>query len=159
VRRGDGFEPLPQRDAEYTREVGCRVVEAFSRDNVLQTTHVTAHAVLSLLRAASPGLDVLRLVRMGGRAEDVELRLLYREVELVLGNLRARADRGGLRLSPLLQRGSADDVVADGLRYFAIYHRRAAALRRGDRVVPTDRALLLYYANRVASTDPLGRAQ
>ena len=58
-----------------------------------------------------------------------------------------RRERNWLLLVVTL--ASADDVVTDGLRHFAIYHTRAAAERRGDRVFPTDRALLFYYQNRL----------
>jgi len=42
-----------------------------------------------------------------------------------------------------------EDVVADGLRHFAIYHSRPAVERKGDRVTSGDRALLFYYSNRL----------
>jgi hypothetical protein len=91
----------------------------------------------------------VRLLRAGGRQDDVELRAVYREVDRLLQRLRPLQQQGKVRLSPLLQRGSAEEVTSDGLRTFAIYHTKAAATRRGDRVVPTDRALLFYYQNRL----------
>jgi hypothetical protein len=69
---------------------------------------------------------------------------VYREVERQLHEMRGMRDRGGVRLAPTLEQGSADDVVAEALRHFACYHTRAALTRRGDRAVPTDRGLLFY---------------
>ena len=54
-----------------------------------------------------------------------------------------------VRLDPKLERQSAEDVVADGLRHFAIYHSNPAVTRRGDRLFTTDRNLLFYYQNRL----------
>jgi glycerol-3-phosphate O-acyltransferase len=142
-----------QRDAEFTREVGERVTEAYARDTVVQPTHVTAHALLKLLRAQNPQTDLMRLLRGEGRVEDIELRALYAEVTRVLAELEGLAARGGVRLQPTVARAAAqrdgEDVVAEGLRHFAIYHLRRAAYRRGDRVASQDRALLFYYANRL----------
>jgi glycerol-3-phosphate O-acyltransferase len=146
-----------QRDGEFTREVGERLVAAYARDTVVQATHLTAHATLLLLRRANPQTDLVRLLRAGGKVDDLDLVDVYREIDRELGELRGLAARGGVRLAPTLQTGSADDVVAEGLSHFACYHTRAALTRRGDRVAPTDRALLFYYSNRLEGFR-LGRA-
>jgi glycerol-3-phosphate O-acyltransferase len=138
-----------QRDAEFTREVGERVSEAYARDTVIQTTHLVAHAALLLLRLKNASTDLIRLLRSGGRVDDVTLRELYAEVDRELGELRGLAGRGGVRLAPLVETGSADDIVADALRHFACYHTQPALERRGDRVSSPDRSLLFYYSNRL----------
>jgi glycerol-3-phosphate O-acyltransferase len=136
------------RDAEYTREVGDRVAEAFLRDNVVTSTNVVAHAIMNLLRERNPRMSVLRLLRTGGTEDDLELRSVYRETERLVGALRELAQQGRVRLSTALA-GSAEDVVAHALAHYALYHTRPAAERRGDRVVPRDRNLILYYQNRL----------
>jgi len=138
-----------QRDAEFTREVGERVSEAYARDTVIQTTHLVGHAGLLLLRLKNPQTDLIRLLRAGGRVDDVSLRELYAEVDRELVELRGLAARGGVRLAPLVETGSADDIVADALRHFACYHTQPALQRRGDRVSSPDRGLLFYYSNRL----------
>lgn len=148
LRNGEPAE-LAQRDVEYTRELGVRVTEAYARDNVLQATNITARAMFTLLRRQNPAVDVLRLVRAGGDRDDVELLALYAEVDRMLGELRGLEKRGGVRLAPNVKNATGEDVVTQGLRLFAIYHRTPAATRRGDRVFPTDRHLLFYYQNRL----------
>ena len=138
-----------QRDAEYTREVGERLTEAYARDTVIQSTHITAHAALTLLRKANTGIDLVRLLRGSGRVDDVELRLVYAEARRLLEEVRGLSKRGGVRLAPIVASGSAEDIIADGLRHFAIYHGKPAVERRGDRVTSGDRALLFYYSNRL----------
>jgi glycerol-3-phosphate O-acyltransferase len=140
---------VDQRDAEYTREVGEALVDAYAKDTVIQSTHVTARAVFTLLRKANPGVDLVRLLRAGGRQDDLELRDVYKEADRLLSELRGLASRGGVRLSPMTAAAQPDDVIGDGLMHFALFHSRAAATRRGDRVFATDRALLFYYQNRL----------
>jgi glycerol-3-phosphate O-acyltransferase len=142
-------EVVDQRDNEYTREVGERLVDAFMRDNVLQSTHVTARAVFGLLRAANPHVDLMRLIRVGGRQDGLHLREVYRETERLVTELRGLASRGGVRLGPVVARSAPEEIVTEGLRYFATYHRAPAVVRRGDRLFPTDHALLFYYQNRL----------
>ena len=138
-----------QRDEEYTREVGERIMQAYAKDSVIQVTHLCAHAFLNQLRAQNPGTDLVRLLRAGGRVDDIQLLQVYAEARRLLDELRGLAARGGVRLSPLLQNGSAEDVIADGLRTFSIYHARPAVQRKGDRLVSGDRSLLFFYSNRL----------
>jgi glycerol-3-phosphate O-acyltransferase len=149
VMRDGAPEHLAQRDAEYTHEVGKRVVEAYSRDNVIHTTNVTARAVFNLLRRKNPQQDLLRLIRVGGKIEDLELRAVYEEASRLLDLLRPLAGDKKIRLGPIVDRGATEDVVASGLRHFAIYHNTPAAERKGDRVMASDRSVLFYYQNRL----------
>lgn len=146
-----GGEPrvIADRDMEYTRELGERITDAYARDNVISSTNVTARAIFTLMQRANPKLDTLRLLRTGGAEETMELSLVIDETERLLRELRGLASRGLIRLAPGVDADPAEDVLADGLRHFAIYHARAAAQRRGDRVMPVDRNLLLYYQNRL----------
>ena len=146
-----------QRDAEFTREVGERVVETYARDTVIQATHLVAQSALLLLRKKNPQTDLIRLLRAGGRVDDLSLAELYVEVGRELAELRVRARNNEVRLAPGLVAGSADDVVAEALKHFASYHTKAALSRRGDRVFATERGLLFYYANRLDGFG-LGRA-
>ena len=141
--------PRPQRDAEYTRELGERIAEAFLRDNVVQSTHLTARAVFTLLRRENPEVGLLRLIRVGAAREDFDQRAVYQETERLMGELRGLERRGGIRLSPQIRDASAEEIVADGLRHFAIFHSQPAAKRRGDRIFAVDRNLLFYYQNRL----------
>lgn len=139
----------PSRDAEYTREVGDRVAEAFLRDNQIQATNVVARAAFGLLRHKNRGTDLLRLIRAGGRYETLELLALHEKVDLLKEQLRALAKAGRIRLDPVLSKGQTEDIVADGLRHFAIFHRAPAVTRAGDQVLVSDRSLAFYYQNRL----------
>ena len=146
-----GGEPVVDaaRDAEYTREAGERISEAFLRDNIIQATNVVSHAAMGLFRSMNREVDLIRLIRAGGPHDDIELRALYAEVDRLLEQLRGLEARGGISLGPVVTRASSDDIVADALKHFSTYHQTAALTRKGDRIFPTDRALLFYYSNRL----------
>ncbi len=155
----DGPASVADRDQEYTREVGERIVEAFLRDNVVECTHVTAYAIFSLLRERNPRMNVLRVIRTGGEDEDLALADVYRRAQALSDKLFTMSEERRIRVGPSVKR-NAEDTVSDGLKHFSIYHTRPAAKRRGDRVVPSDRTLLLYYQNRLEGygLDALGGA-
>jgi glycerol-3-phosphate O-acyltransferase len=136
-----------QRDSQYTGEVANAVAGAFLRDNVVMSTHVVGHALLSLLRRRNPELDLYRLLRTGGTQPSVQLSELAPEVERVMQALRAR--QGGPRLGVELEQRDARAIIDDALRHFATYHTEPAALRRGERMLHKNRNLLYYYGNRL----------
>ena len=138
----------PARDAEFTREAGQQIMDAFTRNNVVTQTHVAAFAVFSLLRRRNPRMSVLRLLRTGGADDRLELATVYREADQLLEGIKALEQRGQIRRSPSLPT-SAEEVLQDALARFSTYHTRQALVRRGDRIVPVDRNLLLYYQNRL----------
>jgi glycerol-3-phosphate O-acyltransferase len=139
-----------ERDREYTRELGTRIVEHFRRDNVIQSTHVLAFVMWSLIRESAvdrDDLDLIRLEQLHGHG--YAMTKVYERMDNVLKQLYILAKSGQIRLAPVLLQG-AEEVVSMGFRHFQIYHRAPAVVRRGDNLIPAVRRLLYYYANRLA---------
>jgi glycerol-3-phosphate O-acyltransferase len=90
---------------------------------------------------------------LGGADDNFELRDVYRALDELMETLRALEARGGIRLSPDIRNAPADDVMADALRHFSIYHQKHAIYRKGDRLFIGDRSLLFYYQNRLEGYD------
>ncbi|MCA9671631.1 MAG: 1-acyl-sn-glycerol-3-phosphate acyltransferase [Myxococcales bacterium] len=139
----------PQRDRVYTDELGERIVEDFRRLDVLRSTHVVASALLDELRRRSPELSIYRLLQTGGETRSLRIEEVHQATARRVGEIAALADAGP-RLGSDVKGVAAETVVDDALEHFAIYHRRPAARRRGDRVFLDNRNLVAYYANRVA---------
>ena len=111
---------MPGRDREYTNEVGERIKEAFTKDNVVQSTNVAARCVFEILRSSNRQMDLMRLLRLGGAEDNFELRDVYRALDELMTTLRKIEAEGGIRLSPDIRHAPADDVMADALRHFSI---------------------------------------
>lgn len=139
----------PQRDAEFTRELGASVRRAQLRGNVVSATHVLSHAAIRLFRRRFPGVDLYMFLRAVGREPVLDQALVHDEVDRVLVQLRALATTGALRLDSSLQDMSAEDVVRDALRYFGSYHSRPAIRRSATDLVVSSPNLLVFYANRL----------
>ena len=138
-----------QRDAEYTREVGERLMDAYAKDNVVLSTNITARAIFNLLRKYNPSRGLLRLIRSTCPVEDFSLRDVYIELEWLLERIWEKERAGEIRVAQTLKKMTAEDIVADGLRHFSSFHTRDACVRKGDRVFVLDKPLLLYYQNRL----------
>lgn len=143
-----------QRDAQYTRETEQSILASYRRCNVIQSTNLVAFAVWNLLQRANPGMDLYRLLRTGGANPSFPMEQVHAETERVLAGLEQVAD------APLwgdeLKGEDVQEIVADALKHYSIYHTNPAAVRRGDRLFHKDPNLLLFYGNRLRGYD-LGR--
>lgn len=142
-----------QRDMEYTRELSDSIVREFHRDTVIKPTNLVSFAVIEHLREQNPEMDVYRLLRTGGKDESIPLPAAYERIERTLKALRRLESRGRIRLDKTLARNDTVLIASVALAHFASFHRRPALVRRGDRLFPYDRKLLLYYHNRLVGFD------
>ena len=139
----------PNRDAEYTRELGRRLVEAYHAGNTVLPTQLVAFAVFEELQRLNAGMDLYRLLRTGGTTESLPLQEAARCVDRVRDQLVALADAGGVRLGDAVRTQRGEELLVSALRAFGTYHSRPALERLGDRVFSRDRNLLYYYRNRL----------
>lgn len=138
----------PKRDAEYTRELGSAIGDAFSRNTVILATHMTAFVAFQLLKAAHPKLDIYHLVRLPGDTT-LPLAALYEGMERLRDRLVIEVAAGRLLLSPTVQTASIEQILRTAQRYFTMYHEKPVGVLEGDVVRLTDVKLMFYYHNRL----------
>jgi len=138
------------RDAEYTRELGDRIVDSFARDTVVMATHVVAACAFERLRRAVGEVDLFAVLR---HRDDVAVSRaeLAEDVDVLIARLGALEDRGEIVTAPTLKGKRGDQVVDDALRAFAGYHTQEVLAPRGSELVLRDTRLLFYYQNRLAA--------
>jgi glycerol-3-phosphate O-acyltransferase len=151
LQRADGsYGRDPARDAEYTRELGERISEAYLRDTVVMSTHVVATAAFAALRGRVGSGDVFAMLR---HRDDVIVSRagLARDIDTLLATLRAAAATGKVSLSSLVAQANGADILAHALRAFAGYHTSVVLSPRGEDLILGDTRLLFYYQNRLAA--------
>jgi glycerol-3-phosphate O-acyltransferase len=140
---------VTQRDAEYTKECGSRIVEAYMRDNVLLSTHLLAFVLFQAAKLANPGMDLYQLMRRPDE-EGTPIDDVAQWVDKLRDRLSAMATAGELRLGTMVATAPASRIVTRSLDIFGMYHSPPVAERRGDRIHRTDMRLLYFYQNRLA---------
>lgn len=148
----------PARDAEYTRELGEAIVEAFNRDTVVMPTHLVAAAAFNWVAESLPGAssggksrDVFAILRQAADAS-IPFSRLATEVEALRDRAAALQADGKLVLLPSLRTPSGREIVATALRAFAGYHSRPVLEPRGDELAIVTPRVLYYYQNRLAAS-------
>lgn len=149
VMRGDSIVDDPQRDFEYTRELSSRIVEQFSRYNMIMVTNLAAKACFNLLQRKNSTMDLYQLLHTGGNIDQLHLLEVYSEIDRLMLDLKRLEKNGELMLEPYLLEHDSDQILARALRFFGSYHNKRVIVRKGDRIKTEDIKLLYYYQNRL----------
>ena len=136
------------RDAEYTRQTGAAVADAFLRETVILPTHFLGWLLFERERRLAPGLDLFALLRTtsGDRHSLTEL---CDDGERVRKLLVQAEERGQLRLDPAVRQSPIDEVIDDAVRTYGMYHLRSAVEYGEDSVIVRDPKTLFFYGNRL----------
>lgn len=147
--RGE-IRAVAQRDHEYTRELGERIVERFHRENTVLTSHAAAFVFFELLRKRYRDLDLYRFLRLSQEQRRLDEQAYLAECERFHGKLVAWAEQGRLRLDEDLKTTDHARWVRDGVRQLGLLHEHAVVRIDDGTVLTEDMNLLYYYRNRLA---------
>ncbi|MDB5050611.1 MAG: hypothetical protein JWO30_3682 [Fibrobacteres bacterium] len=139
----------PQRDQEYTRELGRSILDAYRRNNVAMSTHTAAFAAFNVMRRRNPQYDLYRVLRTAGPDHSVPLRDVHAELAILLARLRDMESKGEILLAPEVRTGNATDVFAKAMEHFGSFHDQEVLLQGPDGVYTNNMKLLYYYRNRL----------
>lgn len=137
------------RDAEYTRELGSAIADAFMRNNTILTTHFVAFALYQLLEEDHPDLDIYHLLRLPLEQASLPRQRVLEALARLRDRLVIEVAAGRIHLSATVQTESIERILEVAVGYFQMYHQRDLVLADGDQLRLNDIKLLLYYRNRL----------
>jgi glycerol-3-phosphate O-acyltransferase len=149
VRGADGeVTDDDQRDAEYTRALGRRLVQVFPKLTVLHSTALLARALYDAISRATGTRDVYRLLRATPQQLAVDVATATAGVDRLRKRLYEHPEWGSEHPHFMDQPSTAK--VEDAVRGLSTYHTRPIVERGGDTLHVKDVKLLYYYQNRTA---------
>ncbi len=142
-----------QREEEYTRMLGQRIVKEYHKINRVFASHLVAFVAFEMWMKKYSKLDLFSFLRLP--EEDLELdyaefRATFKRVRKeIYGMKEKREINFAIHL-----KGKADLVIKNGLANVGIFHLNRPLLRnkRGN-IVTQDLTLLYYYHNRLVGYD------
>ncbi len=137
----------PQRNAQYTRELGERVAEAFRNNTVIMSTNIVAAACFDHLRQQSPSADLFTILRI--RDQLISRDTLSRMVLYIRDQLADLEKSGQVVLAEQVRCCSGGDIVSQAMRALSGFHTTAVLESRDDGVCLRDPSLLFFYQNRL----------
>lgn len=143
------IRPVPQRDREYTRILGTKLVERYHRENLALTSHFAAMVYLETLRKKYPEYDLYRLLRLSIDQRSIPLSEFLTEAHYWHERISECAARGELHLTHQLHVLDTKSCIEDGLQKLGAFHDLKVLKIENDVVVSEDMPLLYYYRNRL----------
>ncbi len=138
----------PDRDAQYTRELGREILASFRKETVVMATNIVAAACFAELRQQAPAADLFTVLRL--REQKVARDNLARAVLQLRDQLREMEVSGDVVLADQVRDVSGGDILGQAMRALSGYHTSPVLEPQADGVVLRDPKLLFYYQNRLA---------
>ena len=138
-----------QREREYTKILGERIIERFHKDNIVLCSHAVAFVLFNLLRHQHADLDLYGLLRLP--AEDFEFS--FEQVEEAMAKLvvalKELEANGNVKLSEQI-RWEIGDLVREGIRLSGAFHaQQPIKIKKNGTIASESFKLLYYYHNRL----------
>lgn len=137
------------RDAQYTREIGEQICQAYGRSTVIMATHLVAAACFARLRRAAPAADIFTVLRERDTLT-IPRDDLARDVAELRDQLLELERAGKVIASDHVRASSGGDLVERAVRAFAGYHAAPVLVAKPEGIQLSDTNLLFYYQNRLA---------
>lgn len=138
-----------QREEEYSKKLGTRIVEEFHKINRVFSSHIVAFTAFRLLKKENNKLDLFSLLRLP--EEDLYLPYdTFKEAcSRVLERIKQLREEGAVHMAPHLN-SDLEEIIQHGLQNVGMYHAKRP-LRKNEEgdIVTEDISLLYYYHNRL----------
>ena len=140
-----------QRESEYTRMLGDRIVERYHADGIVLPGHVVAYAAWGMVERTFSDNDVYALLRLPPEDFYFRREALYNVVGQLRDQLLALEKEDCAKVAPELY-DSPEAIVRHALNAVGNFHiSKPLTTDRKDRLVSESFALLLYYHNRLST--------
>ena len=140
-----------QRESEYTRMLGDRIVDRYHADGIVLPSHLVSYAAFAMLEKFFHDQDLYALLRLP--AEDFYFRekALYAVVEQLRDRLISMAEKDQAKVSPELHE-SPDKIVSYAIDSMGTFHIDKPLYRdRRGKLVSDSFVMLHYYHNRLST--------
>lgn len=138
-----------QREEEYTKALGNRIVEEFHKINRVFSSHVVAFTAFNMIKRTNKKLDLFSLLKIPEEDIAIPYDLFRGECERVLERVKELREKERLHMAPHLDQ-DVDSIIEHGLKNVGMYHAKRPLIRNQNNEITTeDMNLLYYYHNRL----------
>ncbi|MCB0569417.1 MAG: 1-acyl-sn-glycerol-3-phosphate acyltransferase [Phaeodactylibacter sp.] len=138
-----------QRESEYTKILGDKVVERYFRDNIVLTSHLVSFAAFELLKSQNSKLDLYGILRLPTDDYVFPMEALLDAVRQLQAVLFKMEQEGSIQLSEQLH-WEPDQLIRDGVARLGTYHLvKPLLFNKKKDIVSESFKLLYFYHNRL----------
>lgn len=138
-----------QRESEYTKILGEKILERYFKDNIVLSSHIVAFAAFEILKNQNSKLDLYGILRLPTDDYTFPMDALHDFAGQIQAILIEMEKQGDVRLSEQIY-WPADRLLQDGVARLGTYHL-AKPLRfdKNGRILSDSFKVLYFYHNRL----------
>ncbi len=138
-----------QREEEYTKMLGDKIVDQYFKHNVVLTSHLVCFCAFELLRKKYNYIDLFTLIRIPEEDVKIDATELIEAIERVKEQLKDMNKQNEVLISPEV-RFTNEKVIEHGISNISLYHANSPLVRSTEGYYYSeDLKLLYYYHNRL----------
>lgn len=137
-----------QRDEEYTKILGERIVEQYWKANTVLTSHLVCFTLFELIKKQFKEVDLFTLLRTPEDEISIPENVFLEAIANLKERLKVMSAAGELQISPEI-RWNVDKILEHGMRNVNLYHVTNPITRKANAFGSEDLKLLYYYHNRL----------
>ena len=138
-----------QRDAEYTRLLGEKLVERFHAENQVFSSHLVAYVAFEMFCKRYPNLDLYGVLRLLEEQRTLDRTAFQENVDRVLARLRELVAHDKVKLAQHMDNDTAN-IIEHGVKNLGLYHsKRTLVFKDESTLVSENMNLLYFYHNRL----------
>ena len=139
-----------QRDAEYTRMLGQKIVQSYHRETIVFSSNILAYSAFRIIKKRHPKMDLYGLMRLPTEDLIIKPKELMDVADKVVNHLRMLHENGEVQLEKEVQEGNLSSIVKKGIANLGIYHAKLPLMynQEGD-FQSQDIKVLFFYHNRL----------
>jgi len=136
-----------QREQEYTRHLGDRILERFFADNMVLTSHLVAYSAFKVLEKSNPDLDLYALLRSPTEDFIFPLDKLEKVVRELKEKLLEMEQIDKVKVSDQLRQLQPKEIISNGVTKMGTYHpmKPLKFNKKGELISERFRTLFFYH--------------
>ncbi len=138
-----------QRDTEYTKELGERIVEEYFKNNVIFPTHILAFCLFTYLQKLNPGMDIYRLARLTPEEAILSAKEIYNLLDRIKAEIINLFDKGKISIEEKLKKQNGSEIIEEALKTFNTYYDTELVAEKDNVFILNNIEILYYYHNRL----------
>jgi glycerol-3-phosphate O-acyltransferase len=139
-----------QRDAEYTRMLGDKIIESYSREAVVFCSQILAFAAFRIIQARYSKMDLYGILRLPSEDLVIKPKELMDSVDKLVTRLREMYENGEIQLEQDVIDGSLANIIKKGIANLGIYHAKLPLMYNAEGDFESEDIKVLYfYHNRL----------
>ncbi|MEQ9413275.1 MAG: glycerol-3-phosphate acyltransferase, partial [Cyclobacteriaceae bacterium] len=142
-----------QREDEYTRMLGNKIVKEYHRINRAFASHLVAFIAFEMWTKKFPKLDLFSILRLPEEDLEIEYAEFRETIKRVRKEVYRLKDEDKINYATHFK-GKADEIIKHGLDNVGTFHLKRPLLKnKKGNIITHDLTVLYYYHNRLTGYD------